>query len=251
MKKLKKALTVTVIATVSALIIGFLTLVAFELFGNPLERKNVRNNAEQYISENYSELNPKILDIDYFDTPIEGPYHIEVYLEKNGRTFSLHYSEAGELEWDTYNFSIYKEKYGKTYYEEGFYAIRDIIGTPQNEKQKAVLAVINFDFEIQNGGLAQYLVNEDNENITAIIEYLRFVGAEEQAKLLETFTKENNIELKQVKINNSDDYLKFKKSKPFDEFDKPYMDIYTPNDEWKSDFSGIVISYIQDNINDF
>lgn len=251
MKKLEKALTVAVTATVSAFVIGFLVLAVFSLFGNPLERKNVRNIAEQYVAENYSEMNPTIVDIDYFDNYLGGPYQVEVYLEKSDKTFWLNYYSSGELEWDTYDFSIYEEKYGETYYEEGIYGIRDIIGIPQNEKQKAVLAVINFDFEIQNGGLAQYLVNEDNENIVNITKYLRMVGAEEQAKLLETFTAENDIELKAVEVNSIDEYIEFEKSKPFDDFNRAYMELYITADEWEPDLVILVISYIQDNIEDF
>ncbi len=251
MKKIEKALTIAVILTVSAFVVGFLVIAVFSLFGNPLDRKNVRNIAEQYLAEIYSEMNPSIVDIDYFDTPVEGPYHVEVYLEKTDRTFTLHYSKSGDLEWDSYDYSIYEEKYRETYYEKGIYAIRDIIGTPQNEKQKAVLAVINFDFEIQNGGLAQYLINEENEYIEKIVDYLRMLGAEEQATLLETFMAENDIEFKSVETNSIEESIEFEKSKPFDEFDDAYMEIYTPDEAWKPDFEGLIVSYIQENIEDF
>lgn len=248
MKKLEKFLTAAVIVTVSAMIIAFVVSIIFGLFGNPLERKNVRNIAEKYVAENYSEMNPTIVDIDY-DAKYVG-YQVKVYLEKTGKTFWLKYYKSGELEWDTYNYSIYEEKYGEAYFEEGLYAIRDIIGTPQNEKQKAVLAVINFDAEIQNGGLCQYLVNEDNDNIVKITDYLRMVGAEDQAKLLETFTAENDIELKAVEIKNTDEYLGFEKSKPFDEFNSAYIDMESA--DWGvTDLTIEVITYIQDNINDF
>lgn len=251
MKKLEKALTVAVIATVSTFIIGFLVMAVFSLFGNPLDRKNVRNIAEQYVAENYSEMNPTIVDIDYFDTSVEGPYHVEVYLEKNGRTFNLHYSESGELEWDSHDFSIYEEKYGEEYFEEGLCSIRDNIGIPQNEKQKAVIAVINFDFEIQNGGLAQYLINEENDYIVNITEYLRMLGAEEQATLLETFVTENGIELKAVETSSIDESIEFEKSKPFDEFNDAYMEIYIPEGEHEPYLNFLVIGYIQNNIEDF
>lgn len=251
MKILEKIVTAAVIATVCAGIVGFGVYVVFSLFGNPLDRKNVRNIAEQYLAETYSEMNPTIVDIDYFDTPVEGPYHVEVYLEKTGRTFTLHYSKSGDLEWDTYDFSIYEEKYAEAYYEEGIYGIRDIIGIPQNEKQKAVIAVINFDFEIQNGGLAQYLINEENEYIVNIVDYLCAVGAEDQAKLLEAFTAENGIELKSVETSSIDESIEFEKSKPFDEFNDAYIDL--ENADWgeATVLTNEVISYIQDNIEDF
>ena len=79
---MKKTLTIAVISTVSAFVVGFLAIAIFSLFGNPLDRKNIRNIAEQYVAENYSEMNPAIVDIDYFGTPVEGPYHVEVYLKK-------------------------------------------------------------------------------------------------------------------------------------------------------------------------
>lgn len=113
------------------------------------------------------------------------------------------------------------------------------------------MAVINFDFEIQNGGLSQYFINENNENIVKIIEYLRKVGAEEQAKLLETFTAENDIELKAVEISSIDESIEFEQSKPFDEFNNAYMEIYAPDEAFKPDFEGVIVSYIQDNIEDF
>lgn len=245
---MKKILTAAVIATVSVIVLGFVIWVALELFGNPLERKNVGNIAKQYVAENYSEMDPTIVDIDYDAKYIS--YQVEVYLKKTDRTFWLIYYESGELEWDTYDFSIYDEKYGETYCEEGIYGIRDIIGTPQNEKQKAVLAVINFDFEIQNGGLSQYFINEDNENIEKITEYLRMIGAEEYAKLLETFTAENDIELKSVETNSIYESIEFEKSKPFDEFNRAYTDIEN-NVDWGNDITAYIVSYIQENIEDF
>ena len=251
MKKLKKALIAAAIATISAFVIGFLTAVVFGLFGNPLDRKNVRNIAEQYLAENYSEMNPTIVDIDYFDSPVEGPYHVEVHLEKTGRTYWLHYSKTGELEWDTYDYSIYEEKYGEEYFEEGLYSIRDNIGVPKNEKQKAVIAVINFDFEIQNGGLAQYLINEDDEYIEKIVDYLRMLGAKEQATLLETFMTENDIEFKSVETSSIEESIEFEKSKPFDKFNDAYMEIYIPEGEYEPYLNFLVINYIQDNIEDF
>ncbi len=250
MKIIEKILTAAVIAIVSSFVIGFVILAALSFFGNPLDRKNVRNIAEQYLSENYSEMNPTIVDIDYFDTPVEGPYHVEVYLEKTGRTFTLHYSKSGNLEWDSYDYSIYEEKYGKEYFEEGLYSIRDNIGTPKNEKQKAVIAVINFDFEIQNGGLAQYLINEDDEYIANILDYLRTVGAEDQANLLETFMADNDLEFKSVETNSIEECIEFEKSKPFDEFIREYADIENNSDR-ANDITAHVISYIQENIEDF
>ena len=121
----------------------------------------------------------------------------------------------------------------------------------QNEKQKAVTAVINFDSEIQNGGLAQYLINEDNENIVNITKYFRMIGATEQAALLETFTAENGIELKAVEISGVDEHIEFEKSKPFEKFNDDYMEIYAPDDACKPDLEGQIVSYVQDNIEDF
>ncbi|MBQ2904175.1 MAG: DUF4375 domain-containing protein [Clostridia bacterium] len=249
MEIIKKIITAAVIATVLLFVVGFAVSAALDLFGNPVDKKNVERVAEKYVSENYSGMNPVIVDVDY-DAKYVG-YQVEVYLEETKKTFWLHYYVSGELEWDTYDFCIYEEKFAKAYYEDGLYGIRDVIGEAENEKQKAVLAVINFDSEIQNGGLCQYLVNEDNENIIKITEYLRTVGAHEQAALLDTFAAENGLELKSVEIGNSNEYSEFENSMPFDEFDNAYMDLYTPDEEWKPDFSGIVVSYIQDNIEDF
>lgn len=249
MKILEKILTAAVIATVSVIVLGFAIWVALDLFGNPLERKNVKHIAEQYVAENYSGMNPAIVDVDY-DAKYVG-YQVEVYLEKTGKTFWLKYYESGELEYDSYDFSIYEEKYGEAYYEEGLFGIWDKIGTPQNEKQKAVAAVINFDSEIQNGGLAQYLINEDDENIADILDYLRIVGAEEQANLLEAFMAENDIEFKSVEVNGIDESIEFEKSKPFDEFNDAYMEIYIPDEAGKPGLEGLIVSYIQENIEDF
>ena len=244
MKIIEKILTAAVIA----IILGFVIWVALELFGNPLERKNVKHIAEQYVAENYSEMNPTIVDIDY-DAKYIG-YQVEVHLEKTGKTFWLKYYESGELEWDSYDFSIYEEKYGIAYYEEGLFGIWEKIGTPQNEKQKAVVAVINFDSEIQNGGLAQYLINEDDEYIANILDYFRVVGAEDQANLLETFMAENDIEFKSVETNSIDESIEFEKSKPFDEFNDAYIDM--ENTDWDgTNLTISVITFIQDNIEDF
>ena len=193
-------------------------------------------------------MNPTIVDIDY-DAKYIG-YQVEVHLEKTGKTFWLKYYESGELEWDSYDFSIYEEKYGIAYYEEGLFGIWEKIGTPQNEKQKAVVAVINFDSEIQNGGLAQYLINEDDEYIANILDYFRVVGAEDQANLLETFMAENDIEFKSVETNSIDESIEFEKSKPFDEFNDAYIDM--ENTDWDgTNLTISVITFIQDNIEDF
>lgn len=245
MKIIEKILTAAVIA----IILGFVIWVALEFFGNPLERKNVKNIAEQYVAENYSEMNPTIVNIDY-DAKYIG-YQVEVHLEKTGKTFWLKYYESGELEWDSYDFSIYEEKYGIAYYEEGLFGIWEKIGTPQNEKQKAVIAVINFDFEIQNGGLSQYLINEEDEYIANILDYLRMVGAEEQATLLETFMTENDIEFKSVESNSVEESIEFEQSKPFDKFNDAYMEIYIPEGEHEPYLSFCIIDYIQENIEDF
>ena len=53
MKIIEKILTAAVIATVSAFVIGFVIWAALSFFGNPLDRKNIRNVAEQYLAENY------------------------------------------------------------------------------------------------------------------------------------------------------------------------------------------------------
>lgn len=251
MKILEKILTGAVIATVAALVIGFIIWVVLSFFGNPLDRKNVRNIAEQYLAENYSDMNPSIVDIDYYDNYLGGPYQVKVHLEKTDRTFWLHYFSSGELDWDTYDYSLYDEKYGEEYFEEGIYSIRDNIGIPKNEKQKAVIAVINFDFEIQNGGLSQYLINEEDEYIANILDYLRMVGAEEQATLLETFMTENDIEFKSVESNSVEESIEFEQSKPFDKFNDAYMEIYIPEGEHEPYLSSCIIDYIQENIEDF
>lgn len=66
--------------------------------------------------------------------------------------------------------------------------------------------------------MAQYLINEENEYIEKIVDYLRLLGAEEYATLLETFMTENDIE------NKSD---------------------------FSNDITSYVVSYIQENIEDF
>ena len=249
MKIIEKILTAAVIATVAAFVIGFVIWATLSFFGNPLDRKNIRNIAEQYLAENYSDMNPTIVNIDY-DAKYIG-YQVEVHLEKTDKTFWLKYYESGELKWDTYDFSEYEEKYAEAYYEEGLFGIWEKIGTPQNEKQKAVVAVINFDLEIQNGGLAQYLINEDDEYIANILDYLRIVGAEDQATLLETFMAENDIEFKSVETSSIEESIEFEQSKPFDKFNDAYMEIFTPDETWKPDFEGLIVSYIQENIEDF
>lgn len=98
MKIIEKLLT----AAVCTIVIGFSIWSALDLFGNPLERKNARNNADIYISENYSELKPRIVDIDYDSK--QRIYYVEVYSEIMCETFWLHYTESGELEWDTYGY---------------------------------------------------------------------------------------------------------------------------------------------------
>lgn len=76
---------IAVVAIALSVAIGVLVTIIFELFGNPFDRIKIRNIAEQYLVENYSEMNPSIVDIDY-DAKYIG-YQVEIHLEKTGKTF--------------------------------------------------------------------------------------------------------------------------------------------------------------------
>ena len=62
---------------------------------------------------------------------------------------------------------------------------------------------------------------------------------------------ENDIEFKSVETNSIEESIEFEKSKPFNEFNDAYMEIYIPEGEYEPYLNFLVINYIQDNIEDF
>lgn len=61
---------------------------------------------------------------------------------------------------------------------------------------------------------------------------------------------ENDVEFKSVETNSIKESIEFEKSKPFDEFIRAYADIENKSD-FSNDITSYVVSYIQENIEDF
>ncbi|MGN0531821.1 MAG: DUF4375 domain-containing protein [Eubacterium sp.] len=93
-----------------------------------------------------------------------------------------------------------------------------------NKKQLAYYLVYEFDAEMQNGGLCQYLCNSSGRNATQIIRALRELSFDRTARLLREFVIENDIDLNMFK--GDIDYDQLLNQYDFDAFDDSYMELY-------------------------
>ncbi len=152
-------------------------------------------------------------------------------------------------EYDEY----YKELNRKYHYDE-YYDLYDAVvfntaepGMPDfmshTEAQRALLVVLIFDMEIQNGGIAQYFWNTGPDYALLTSESLRIVGFNDVADLYERFVSENGITLAEIssyreRFPADEDWAEFTNLHPFDDFDDAYMEIWH-----ETDFNQRLINY--------
>ncbi len=85
-----------------------------------------------------------------------------------------------------------------------------------------------FDMEIQNGGLCQYLVNTNTEDIQKLSSALLQLGAKGHNELFLHFLSKNSIDLQHMEDFHSQDiqaYSRLENRYPFADFDDAYMQL--------------------------
>ena len=114
-----------------------------------------------------------------------------------------------------------------------------------NPVQLTILTVMNFDAEIQNGGLCQFFVNSSRNYAPYVVESLGKIGADDSAKLYADFVRDNNIDVNDLSSFDIYDEEEFEKQEdryPFDDFDDAYDENY--------EIEKLLLAYARNNLND-
>lgn len=122
-------------------------------------------------------------------------------------------------------------------------AVYDILDININEEQKFVYSLINFEAEVNNGGLCQFFVNSSSECAPYISKALDAIGATELKSLFDKFIKDNNIDvndLSSFKISSVDEFEAQTERFDFDSFDDKFYE--------DDKFHNLIISYARKNI---
>ena len=115
-----------------------------------------------------------------------------------------------------------------------------------NKEQKTVLSLINFDNEVQNGGLCQFFVNSSRIFAPCVSQSLEKIGATKINKLFCDFIAKNNINLQELSSfdsENEEEFIGQYERFPFDDFDNSYYELYK-----NENITELLINYIRNNI---
>ena len=103
-----------------------------------------------------------------------------------------------------------------------------------------------YEMEVNNGGLCQFFVNSSRMLAPMLLDCLREIGADEHAKLFETFVADNGIDLNELSSFAVDSYEEYEKrceSYPFDDFDDKFYELDAITD--------LLTSYAREHISEF
>ena len=103
-----------------------------------------------------------------------------------------------------------------------------------------------YEMEVNNGGLCQFFVNSSRMIAPMLLDCLRAIGADEHAKLLETFVADNGIDLNELSSFAVDSYEEYERrceSYPFDDFDDKFYELDAITD--------LLTSYAREHISEF
>lgn len=112
-----------------------------------------------------------------------------------------------------------------------------------NSVQLTILTVMNFDAEVNNGGLCQFFVNSSRVYAPYVIDSFNTINAPKVSELFSKFVEENKIELNDLSsflINSIKEYKAQTERYPFDDFDNCYYEI--------DHITELLIEYIRNNI---
>ncbi len=136
--------------------------------------------------------------------------------------------------------------------EEDFYdavlcvcndAVYDIKADDLTQEQINVYSLINFEIEVNNGGLCQFFVNSSRECAPYLSRALETIGAFEMKELFDSFVSQNAIDLNNLEsfvINSIDEYNAQTERFDFDLFDDKFYE--------NTDLHGQIIAYAKKNI---
>ena len=103
-----------------------------------------------------------------------------------------------------------------------------------------------YEMEVNNGGLCQFFVNSSRMIAPMLLDCLRAIGADEHAKLLETFVADNGIDLNELSSFAVDSYEEYERrceSYPFDDFDDKFYELDAITD--------LLTQYAREHISEF
>lgn len=119
-----------------------------------------------------------------------------------------------------------------------------------SEEEKVVYQTMQYDNEVNNGGLDQFLTNSSVSVAPYISNNLKIIGAKEHKKLFDNFIKNNNIDINDLssfKIKETDNINeKYKNNLNKYQFDKFDTDFYK-----LPPLQNILTEYIKNNISKF
>lgn len=106
-------------------------------------------------------------------------------------------------------------------------AVFDIKEPRIANEQKLLYSLIEFEMEVNNGGLCQFFVNSSRECAPYISEALNEIGAFDLKKLYDSFIADNNIDVNDLSSfisNDIDEYQAQTERFDFDSFDDEFYE---------------------------
>ncbi len=123
-------------------------------------------------------------------------------------------------------------------------AVYDINAKDITDEQKTVYSLINFEIEVNNGGLCQFFVNSSRECAPYVSIALDTIGCTDLKEIYDKFINENNIDVNNLNsfiISDVSDYEKQTERFDFDSFDDEFYENET--------LHGLIINYAKKNLN--
>lgn len=115
-----------------------------------------------------------------------------------------------------------------------------------SDAEKVFYIASYYEMEVNNGGLCQFFVNSSRKLAPQLLGCLREIGADEHAKLFETFVADNGIdvnELSSFAVSSYEEYEERCSSYPFDDFDNKFYELTAITD--------LLIPYVREHISEF
>lgn len=117
-----------------------------------------------------------------------------------------------------------------------------------NQEQLTVTTILQFDREIQNGGICQFFVNSSRSFSPFVSSSLERIGATDIQNIFDTFISTNNIDISNAAVLDSFEIFDLKdfetqyKRYPFDDFDNAFMTLYE-----KENLENLLLDYVRKN----
>ncbi len=131
--------------------------------------------------------------------------------------------------------------------DEIYYAddIKSALANANKQKQVFYTAYW-YEAEVNNGGLCQYFANSSNLTAPYLSETLEIIGAKEHKENFDKFVKDNNIDVNDLSMFESDDvdeYIEKTELLDFDKFDEKFYELEPIQD--------YLVKYARENIEKF